>query len=71
LLGGRPQLTAGIRAGSYTLSVPTSANQRQSIRAAAWDGENWSTDPKQWAAHRLGVNAVKRVPEMKEEIDVK
>jgi hypothetical protein len=29
LLGGRPQLTAGIRAGSYIFSVPTSANQRQ------------------------------------------
>jgi hypothetical protein len=30
MLGGRPQLTAGIRAGSYYLSVAMSAIERQS-----------------------------------------
>jgi hypothetical protein len=66
LLGGRPQLTAGIRAGSYILSVPTSAKQRQSRRAALWDGGMRNPGPKQWAAHTLQVKGVKRVNEMKE-----
>jgi len=33
MLGGRPQLTAGIRAGSYIVSVATSAIERQSSRS--------------------------------------